>query len=1419
MQTVGCIRFDHRVETKVAIQEVLDDAHKRSLRVLLSKARHGPSGGTSMYQALQYVLRHFTSQQEKSDNETWIVCLTDGDSHDTGALIYDELQHTSPNLHLIVIGVNLQKQLHKQLEDLCNKYCTDGSLNTKGFFVPTENEISALNTTFAHVASRIPVSSTFELDGEVTDEECHRLMGIFLPSFIPADDMLRRSFWSIFLFRRISVLDKNQDFNYNETYDNLGRSILKNMLSEVEQFLSTEQNLSWTERNHCQLIYDFTNKNSPEFRLICTAPDFIDAETRAAYESLNLPGFFIPEMSDLKKLSTLFRYLSQALGVPLTNLEDGSQVIASIIQSKFVLTLDFTVKLLCYHERIACGIPCVVEGETGVSKTALTKMYCILMNSALQARADSDTLACLHKIRNVLSERFPSSCESNASVHDRLQEILSNASSGTIDNCTEVARVLYGLLQAACASRDVIFQAPPPCSSKGPDGDTDVVSEFLTWFSKAVLEPTFFEINVHAKLSEHDVLERFKEIRDSARKLIGSEALVIVFLDEVNTSSCLGLFKEIIIDRSICGNPFEPNIIVVAACNPARRQATTCGGTNLREHDLGKVWASGHYQVADLPGSISLLKWDYGSLNSTKEKEFIFRRLQLLDDCIPSFLVESLTELISTSQESVRTFAAKNIQQALMRVCPDTATDEDAMIRAKSVVSLRDIQRVFNLFHFFTHEFTIVIGTVGTEQQRYRRAMLLAIAVVYYLRLDTESREKFLDLIEALPTQRHESERLIDVLQSAMTTVAEGTAIPDGIAMTRGLKENIFTVLTLTLSFIPLMIVGPPGSSKTLSVNMVSDNSNGEDSPSPFYRKLARLSTFHYQCTKKSDSQEVGRVFKMCTERQSKVDPAKHKCLVFMDEAGLPEEEKESLKIMHYFLEGHMSTKSEVGFVGVTNHPLDAAKSNRCVSLLRQEPDREEMSSIANDILFGGNVDGNRDVRLVRCNGVAMKLDEFANSLCHSYSQLSHNKEENFSWFQTFFGLRDFIYLLKAIRNKSNIGDMIMHTSSEILLHALERNFNGVYSERFEAIVDMFLSDLCADRNIKECIRPPMVVVQEALLSNKNSIGISSKPRYKLIIDETEDDSIMRLFQIEGFLDTSSNKLFKLSNMPEDAELEQISYVSGVKFAALQGQTAVQSNAETVHECFYDLYNQNFRSLQNRDGTTSYYANIAIGGISRLSLVHPKFECIVHTKLSELPQLPAPFLNRFEKYRLNIRDVLLNGWGKQPRGTSVLLQNARSNVALLPLALGGNGLLGWVPNQTLDSIFVDLLPRMKKEDKSSTMRDNHGDDPASFIDFLLVFLEHNTSLEAEAIKPDVQYALEAGQSFLPIEDADVMEQLMCGAEFNQASLAHTFDEMLAGDSSSSTAKVATAVVEMTVTRIAMLRLLRLARPESIFANR
>jgi hypothetical protein len=190
---------------------------------------------------------------------------------------------------------------------------------------------------------------------------------------------------------------------------------------------------------------------------------------------------------------------------------------------------------------------------------------------------------------------------------------------------------------------------------------------------------------------------------------------------------------------------------VVAACNPSRSQIQT----TTRERDLGKVWASGHYQVSELPMSMKKLKWSFGALSHSQEKEFIYRRMEVLHGkSMPSFLCAALTELVSASHEIMQTFAKRNIQGSILKHQKTQSMNIDdieveAIECARSIVSLQDIQRVFSLYSFFLDDMTDLLYESDLE----RCAMLLSIAVVYYFRLDAESRAEFLRAVAELPTE------------------------------------------------------------------------------------------------------------------------------------------------------------------------------------------------------------------------------------------------------------------------------------------------------------------------------------------------------------------------------------------------------------------------------------------------------------------------------------------------------------------------------------------------------------------------------------------------------------------------------------------------------------------------------------------
>jgi hypothetical protein len=348
--------FDQEVYVHIPVQSVADDDHRLRLRHALDQVRHNAGGGTYMFAALQHAFASIASTD--GSIETWVVCLTDGAAQDSDEELRLCLDQSRDNVHLTIVGVNLSRDYESYMRRLCNKFGRNQSEPCKGFFVRSEANVLSMNSAFETVSRSIPVSQTFEHDGLLTDDQCHFFLDKYAPSFVDRQDMLLMTFWVQFIYRRVKVFDENVSFNYNEIHESLGSTLMKTMLAEVERMISSNQSRDWIGRDHTQLIYDFTNKDAPEFRLLCTAPDQMEANARLKLEEIDLPGFTIPSNRDLQQRNTLDQYISQALNLPL---KDGR--LACIDDNRFILTLDFTMKLLSIHERVACQTPCVIEGE------------------------------------------------------------------------------------------------------------------------------------------------------------------------------------------------------------------------------------------------------------------------------------------------------------------------------------------------------------------------------------------------------------------------------------------------------------------------------------------------------------------------------------------------------------------------------------------------------------------------------------------------------------------------------------------------------------------------------------------------------------------------------------------------------------------------------------------------------------------------------------------------------------------------------------------------------------------------------------------------------------------------------------------------------------------------------------------------
>jgi hypothetical protein len=96
-----------------------------------------------------------------------------------------------------------------------------------------------------------------------------------------------------------------------------------------------------------------------------------------------------------------------------------------------------------------------------------------------------------------------------------------------------------------------------------------------------------------------------------------------VFFDEVNTSSCLGSFKEMFMDGTLHGKTLPKNIFFTAAINPSISVETI---SDSHHHETFQVHRR-DYLVHQLPESLENLKVSYGVLDRNTLEDYIKQKI------------------------------------------------------------------------------------------------------------------------------------------------------------------------------------------------------------------------------------------------------------------------------------------------------------------------------------------------------------------------------------------------------------------------------------------------------------------------------------------------------------------------------------------------------------------------------------------------------------------------------------------------------------------------------------------------------------------------------------------------------------------------------------------------------------------------
>jgi hypothetical protein len=110
----------------------------------------------------------------------------------------------------------------------------------------------------------------------------------------------------------------------------------------------------------------------------------------------------------------------------------------------------------------------------------------------------------------------------------------------------------------------------------------------------------------------------------------------------------------------------------------------------------------------------------------------------------------------------------------------------------------------------------------------------------------------------------------------------------EGVSLNEALRENLFMLLVSVMNQIPILIIGKPGCSKSLAMEILQNNMNGPVSTKAFFQSMPAVEVFPYQCSPLSTPDSVLKAFQ--TARKSNLAGSKTIVVVLLDEVGLAEQ-------------------------------------------------------------------------------------------------------------------------------------------------------------------------------------------------------------------------------------------------------------------------------------------------------------------------------------------------------------------------------------------------------------------------------------------------------------------------------------------------------------------------------------------------
>eukprot|EP00026_Physarum_polycephalum_P000039 Phypoly_transcript_00039.p1 GENE.Phypoly_transcript_00039~~Phypoly_transcript_00039.p1 ORF type:complete len:2184 (+),score=253.33 Phypoly_transcript_00039:2045-8596(+) len=399
-------------------------------------------------------------------------------------------------------------------------------------------------------------------------------------------------------------------------------------------------------------------------------------------------------------------------------------------------------------------------------------------------------------------------------------------------------------------------------------------------------------------------------------------------------------------------------------------------------------------------------------------------------------------------------------------------------------------------------------------------------------------------------------------------------------------------------------MIGRPGTSKTLSMSLLIENMRGSRSHSEFLAQLPRLQPFSVQCSAHTTSATISACWEEACQFQRHAGEDTI-AVAILDEIGLAQHSPNvPLKVLHSLL---AESPPPVAFVGLSNWALDASNMNRTICRICPIPTTKELAETASHIA------GKQGTSL---DTILQSSAAIFEDICNSPS------------FSNFYGLRDFYSFIKQL-------DLMGSSRSHRVMYAVEREFGGSRDKDRQE-----LDRKWAPLGVSKLIRSTELELIRDNLAHPNT------SRHLMVISQNQVGNHI-LFGIKQAGEPQESSLsiplrhkveiLEGSLFEDDCKDQHVHVLlHRIRRAMEEGVVLVIIGLEILYESLYDVLNKNYTQVG-----TQLYTRIAIGRHNESCVVNHNFKVVVVVDpLDAYHRLAPPFLNRFEKHRLDWTDVL-----------------------------------------------------------------------------------------------------------------------------------------------------------------------------------